>query len=755
MLCNLNLIAQAQTLHVIKGKVLDADTEKPVAWANISLKGQAKGTLTDNEGYFELSLKDTRNAELVFSHIGYQKQVLKISWDTVNTNYTVYLTPKQELLKNVVITASLYGQSKNKLAKQVEIIHHREIKDNFHSNVIDVLSSTMGFTKVWEYHSPIILRGLNAKRLLVMKNGNRRIGTFPGGYFAQDMNIYCIKKIEIIKGPGSVIYGNGAISGIVNVISHEPFGKNSTKANFLSGYGSNNNEFLEIATMSHKKPNFGVQANAKYRKTGNMVYGNGETAKNSNVEDRDFSFGTGVQLSSKQTLKINADYHYGNWGKPRGFSGLTKRFTKVRNEEENFHSDLSYSFNPQGVVEKFSVNLYFDNGRRDYYKYKYSEVSGNLTSLDLVHYKDRCGGGRIFSIFNLSNRSKLTVGADGYAFRLDNPADIIDYYNETEGAVSGYKGAGQQDIGAFIRNETQIKERIKIISGMRYDHASVLEGEYHTAEGRLEVRTALSGNLGMVWLLNKEQYLSLNLGRAFRMPTAEEMFTEVISCKGIKRGNPELKPEYSWNIDLGIRGNPTGTQLNYDIALFYNILDGFIGEVQDTTPGVDFTYENTDAVVLGGEMSVSYRFDNVIKAGNVVFAGLGTSYIYGIDKFAGNHAPMFGVPPFTLKFDLNHRGQVNGHWLTGYSVKIQAEYASAQNRVASVPKGTDPGPWGYKPSERHIVFNLAIGLNSNALPGHPKLRFIVKNILDNDYQPFGSYIPAMGRNLKTTLSFTL
>jgi len=47
--------------------------------------------------------------------------------------------------------------------------------------------------------------------------------------------------------------------------------------------------------------------------------------------------------------------------------------------------------------------------------------------------------------------------------------------------------------------------------------------------------------------------------------------------------------------------------------------------------------------------------------------------------------------------------------------------------------------------------NLSAGINFNALPGHPKLWIIVKNILDLDYQPYGSYIPAMGRNFKVEL----
>ena len=277
------------------------------------------------------------------------------------------------------------------------------------SNLIDLVASVPGFTQVWEYHSPVILRGLNSNRIIIMKDGNRRIGTFPGGYFAQDMNIYDTKKIEIIKGPASVIYGGGAISGIINVISEEPFGHNTNSIKLHSGYGSNNNEFLELAELCHKKRNYCIIVNGKYRKTGNLIYGNGDVAENSDVEDRDIAISTGYKFSDKHKIVINANYHYGDWGKPRGFNGPTRAFTEIRNVEANTHTDLYYTYSANGFIESVNLNMYYDNGWRDYYQYKYSTVSNILSSLDLVHYKDNYGGGRFFSILNVAHNNKLTT----------------------------------------------------------------------------------------------------------------------------------------------------------------------------------------------------------------------------------------------------------------------------------------------------------------------------------------------------------
>jgi outer membrane receptor protein involved in Fe transport len=743
----------SQQVTEIKGIVYDNNNQNPIEFATISIKNSAAGTTTDAEGRFKIPIAVENQPVIIVSHINYHKKEIVVGDSLLLSNVTIYLSPKDFQLSDVVISAGLYEQPREKLTKSADLISHREIVDNMNSNITDVLNKTPGFTQVWEYHSPIILRGLNSNRLIIMKDGNRRIGTFPGGYFGQDMNIYDSRKIEIIKGPGSVIYGSGAISGIINLVSAEPFGKSKNSVQLSSGYGHNNNEFLELVKVCHKKEKFGISLNGKYRKTGEMVYGNGEIAENSNVEDRDISVNTGYKFSDEHKIIINANYHYGDWGKPRGFNGPTKRFTKIRNEEENFHTDFAYSYRPKGILESVNLNLYYDKGWRDYYQYKYSTVSGNLSTLDVVHYKNNYGGGRLYSILNLSEKNKLTTGIDGYLFRLDNPAETSDYYNDTQGEIDGSNDAGQQNIGAFISDEWQISEKWQVVSGIRFDAATVVEGEKESITGRNEKREAFSGNAGLVYSPNIITHLSLNVGRAFRMPTTEELFTRTISCKGIKVGNPDLQPEYSWNFDIGVRGNALKQKLKYDLALFYNILDDFIIEAPAEEPDVYFTLKNSDAKLMGGEFSAAYQFNNVLKPSNSLYLGTGASYVYGVDLSDGENTPLFGIPPFKMNAEINYRGLINKTWVTGYSIKFDAAYASAQNRVAEIPEGTDGGPWGYVPSEPHSVLNFALGLNSNALPGYPKLRFMVKNIFNTDYQPFGSYIPAMGRNFKILLSF--
>ena len=57
---------------------------------------------------------------------------------------------------------------------------------------------------------------------------------------------------------------------------------------------------------------------------------------------------------------------------PRGFNGPEKYFTEIRNEEESFHAAMNYTFSPNKVISSIKLNLFYDDGSRDYYQYKYS-----------------------------------------------------------------------------------------------------------------------------------------------------------------------------------------------------------------------------------------------------------------------------------------------------------------------------------------------------------------------------------------------
>ena len=147
--------------NIIQGIVVDKLSKEPVDFANISIKNSATGTTTDAKGRFNIAIEKEEQTIIVISHINYHKKEVVINDSMFSGNVTIYLSAKEFQLSGVVVSAGLYEQSLDKLTKPADLILHKDIVDNMNSNMADVLNKTPGFTQVWEYHSPIILRGLN------------------------------------------------------------------------------------------------------------------------------------------------------------------------------------------------------------------------------------------------------------------------------------------------------------------------------------------------------------------------------------------------------------------------------------------------------------------------------------------------------------------------------------------------------------------------------------------------------------------
>jgi hemoglobin/transferrin/lactoferrin receptor protein len=752
--------ANAMTLN---GRVVDGKTNKGIGGVNIFQEDTNTGTASAVDGSFTLEVSSDRAAIICFQHIAYQMRKVKLP-ENNDAPWIVALYPAVIPASfRVVVTADRSARKKMDIARPSEIVTHESMTDKMASNLTDALERTPGFTQIWEYHSPLLLRGMNSKRLIVLLDGDRRVGTFPGGFMGQDMNIYGADKIEVIRGPGSVMYGSGAISGVINVIGADPFRYQGFNIRLHSGYGSNNNEILELVNLSWAGDNIAFSLDGKWRDTDYFYYGDDIKAENSRVEDKDVGINAVWHLSERQELGAVFNYHWGGpWEKPLGFNGPTKSFTEVENEEWRSHSALKYSFHSVGIFDEISLSVFYDHGRRDYYNYKHQQFSdgrlGKRNSLELVKYEDKYGGGHLFGHIKTGENNKVTLGADGYMFRLWSPKEIYNYYYNTFGTARQVEGAGVTTFGLFAQDEWKISGGLTVIAGLRFDAAEVLEGD-HPVSGfseRNEQRSALSGNFGLVKKVSDHTRLSANIGRAFRMPTAEEMFSETTSCKGIKKGNPDLQPEYSWNIDLGWRGYVNG--LEFDVALFANFLHDYINEVKVGTPPEDyFTFNNVKARITGAELSLIHQFKNVFGwIGKSLIPQIIVEYAYGEDvtgkdSYFDNGEALHGIPPLQLKTALRYAAyRTSGTFLYNYHAEISLDYATAQDRIPEVPDALR-GPWGYVQSEAYTLFGCSAGISFYTMPFSPRLTVKVSNVLDKYYKPYGSYIPGMGRNIKMML----
>ncbi len=709
----------------------------------------------------------------IFFVLFFNLTIIPVFSQATNKNYTNSKKNKKSIStkldktikpRKIVVTASRTEEDKQDIPLPASIIGEKDIEENIFSALVDTLDKTPGFTQIYEYHSPLLLRGMTSVRLIILKDGNRRMSSMPGGFMGQIINVYDVDRIEVIRGPGSVMYGSGATSGIINIISRDIFKDKGFKGKIGAAYGFNNKERMGLFLTGWNNGTLAMQLSGRYRCATNYFYGDGEEAENSFIEDKDISAKVGYKINDRNTFIVESDLHFGGpWGKPFGFN---KKPMLANNENDNtYHVGANYTIKKIIIFEKIFLSGFYDYETRDYSK-KILTVLGKVSDETVVNYKDKYGGGNIYGKIEIGQHD-LIIGSDGYMFKIWSPQTAINYVYKSTNKSKGSQGEGVSSIGAFIQNNWGVSKYINLITGLRYDIAEVFEGDNPSVNKALigetdssKIRDAVSGNAGMVCHTSKKSSLTLNIGRAFRMPSSTEMFSEKVTCGGTVLGNPGLEPEYSWNIDLGFRGS-SGC-LEFDLSLFANFYHNLIERYPCTNiSGVDQLYGNNEkARIIGGELVASYLMKNIIGKNQHLKPGLSFAHYRGDDLtdkenfwnyFHEAGPPLHKIPPARIKIFLRYLGYFQ---TVDYFIEIDADHSLPKKRV---PEDELEFPWSNEDIDSYTLIGLAAGLKIYIMQGLESLKFNVKvnNLLDAEYYPFGSHILGKGRDIKifVTMSF--
>lgn len=661
-------------------------------------------------------------------------------------------------LPEVTITAPAPRQALTLSYSQTEISYD-VIEEKIATALIDVLEQAPGITKRGEYHSPIALRGLGGKRLLITKDGNRRMGNFSGGFMGQGVNVYDLAKVEVIKGPASVQYGPGAISGIINMESRAPFLRRGVHGRGLASYGTNNGEEAVLAHVSWANMDHAVTLSGRYRSAGDYRRGSGERLQNSSYRDKDVRGAYHWEGYGGVAVSAEAEYHGGGpWGHPLGFNGTT--FMRMYNPYDNtFHSSATVRWLPAGRLRRLEASVYYDHEERRQRKDSYDAGSGLLSYREDVNYRNGYGGYRALSRWAVGT-VELSVGSDGVLYRIESPTDATDFFLDAFIHNRVSKDAGVMMGGVFAEGE-YLAGRWKWRGGLRTDGSVVVEGAVHDtamAQGRRSVVRSWNAVGGVVYSATDNVFVSLQVARSCRMPDATEMFIIRSASDGIIYGNPNLTPEYGLNVDGGLRG--TVGRLTFDLSLFANFFHDFISQEywrNSGKRGINYTYLNIErARICGGELSVSFDSEEFLHADNRLSYRGSLVYTHG-DKLQtgeneadsqasagwfGTGAPLRTIPPLNGFHELSLRRTMNSR--LSFYVGGDIRFYGTQRRIAPSSEG------GYI-SPGYVLFGASGGVTRRGrVTIDAKLR--VDNVGDNPYRPFETLVQGMGRSVKALLS---
>ena len=492
-----------------------------------------------------------------------------------------------------VTSAAKYEQPTALAPASVTIVTDRDIQLNGYRNLAEVLGSVRGFYSTYDrnYHY-LGIRGFNRpgdynSRVLLLIDGHRvNDVVFAGAPIGNDgyLDVDLIDRIEVVRGPGSAVYGSSALFGVVNVITRRGRDLNGAEAAFTAGaldtyqgrfsYGrqlTNGIEFLLSGTVRETAG----QPRINFPGAGTAVGLDGESGRSvfAKLGFAGLELSGGFETRTKQipTASYDTDFNVpGNQTRDdRGFAEL--KYTR-RWEEPG--ADLL-------------ARVYYDYDRyRGYYIY------GGVRNVDPA--RGQRWGAELQVSKELWERHKLSAGLDFQrCFQIQQ-----ENYTEVPFALNLSDNRQNTIISPYLTSEWQLRTNLHFHAGARLDY---YDQNTHSANPRL----------GLVWQPVSATVLKALYGTAFRAPNAYELYYHdgYLTQKPALSLRPETVDTYElvWEQALGRRWQFTTS------GYFYRI-NNAIRQVPDTADGL-LVYRNAGSDTgRGVETELGYKADNGFRS---------------------------------------------------------------------------------------------------------------------------------------------
>lgn len=664
LLFGMSLIAQT----AIKGKVYDAETGEILIGANIALDNMDAGTVTNEKGYYEFAKLEDGKYVMTASYIGYEPQrviVYVTSGLAKEVNFDLY--KKIYETDQIVVTATKGEQTIGNVIGRVELINERNLRATPSQSVDDLFKTVSGVNVDRNSgmfgQANVNIRGVTSGeqgRILALVDG-QPINKSDGGTVNWNrVLLQDVERVEIFKGPGSSVYGNNAMGGVVNFLT-----KKQTKEGYNATAGvsyGNFNTFEQNVSVSGKT---GSKSGLNFRVSGFNRTSDGYNTYIESVRDRYYvnsslkETGVTAKLGYELNQSTNVSVNYNFYDDNRG-SGTNVKEDNYQKHKTNY---AALALNSELFGVKININAFaqFEKYKKVMEKYKIdSKDASKLSSYDLIYVDaDRDDLGASINLTFTKGINNFTAGFE-YKIGTIDGADI--YQTSTDRLVNT---GDMNTISAFLQDEIVFDENLKIFAGLRLDMVKFTNGKYDVLNptkasmdfvqfaGKLKDYdwNAITPKLSIQYKFNNNFSTYAAYSQGFRAATLDDMTRSGFIKLGLKLANPELKPETIDNFELGFN-------YDYDKKLF--IMPSFY-----YMQGKDFMY-----YIWTGKPDVNKK--KVIKKDNITKVDF-----YGADVdvkyFVNSNLYLFGNVSYT---HTEIKGFTGNEGLVGKKLTYTPEYTA-------------------------------------------------------------------------------
>jgi iron complex outermembrane receptor protein len=706
----------------VRGIVVDGGGV-PIKDVQVIVNQLNRVAVTNDSGRFVFAGLPADTYHLTSIQLGYRPGhtdvVVRPDGPDVNVRITMARASSVTQLGSVQVTATPTGTDPRDVAQSTTQLSAAQLSRSLSGTVAQTLANEPGISV--RYNGPAasspVIRGLTGERILVLQDG-QRAGDLSSTSSDHSVSIdpLTAQRIEVVRGPASLLYGNNALGGVVNVISND---LPTSIPEHVDGYANASSESATpgaataIGMTVPLTSTLALVARGEARRGGDLRMGKGVMLPNSYFHNYSGAGGLGYVGST-----ATAGLLFRRYGFDYGLPSAENEGAHIDGTRDEVRGRAELS-SPPGIFTSLRLN-----GTAQAYGHSEIDRQGVVgTSFKLrTQTLDALGRTQF-------GRVSGAVGASG----------ILRQYSAT-GEEALTPAANSNGAGIFVYEEVPLtatndshSRAPRLQVGGRYDLYTIdsRAGDPKFGPARSLSFNNVSGSLGLTFPIADGVSLGVSTARAFRAPTVEELFSNAFHAAAgtFDFGNPDLKSETNQGVDAVLRAEKD--HVTAQVSGYYNRINDYIAPtiVKDTVidqGGSPATvplnrFSQADATIRGLEGRVEVEVIPRTVLG-VMGDALRGEFVNG------------GALPYMPPGRIGGLARYDGATLT-----FDAEYrhAFAQTRVPQAAASDDPAAVA---TDAYDLVNASVGYSFTAAGRLNSLTLRADNLFDTQYREASSRI---------------
>lgn len=712
----------------IVGKVVDSRTGAGIGWANVVIMDTYHGVSSHSNGEFHIFMVPPGKYTIKASHLGFRdklKMVEVAEGDTAIVEF--FLNPSTIQLREVTLSG-VRDDSISSLDNDPAIkLSGRELQRELGLTIAETVDESPGIAQRSMGPAPArpVLRGLSGDRLMILED-NKRTGDLSAtsSDHAVAIDPMTANDVEVIRGAETLLFGPGAIGGVINVNRRIiPMGNIHRFQGSASLQSESVNEGTSFGiNICTPVKHLALKMDGSYRRASDIQTPVGTL---SNTDIQTTNAGVGLSLPrSWGVIGVSGKSYDSEYGIPGGFVGAHPNGVSIEMNRRNLElMTRIYPATPQ--IRQVEVSYSFAR----YYHAEW-ESDGNL--------------GMEFGVL-MDNLDVKTHLDKHFVFDQGVFGAWGELRNYATGGLSFTPETREKQVGVYLYEQKKMGI-LQSKYAIRFDSKEVIPEREFTSVviGHVRKRSfsGLSSAVSFELPLYRDTYFGTNIIRSWRAPTVEELFSRGphLAAYSYEIGNPDLDAERGLGLEVFLDGRLSS--LNGRLTLFRNsfsdyIFPSFSGKLSAARADLyEYYYKGRDAMMTGMEANLDWDLTPSWNLHGVL------SYVRG--ELSERNVPMPLMPPLGGKLGMMYR-------FNGWTFNIDALGAFEQDRLYVAE---DPDAIPEDETSSWLRFDISVQMQK---PWKGLLHVAVlsvDNLTDTEYRNHLSRVkvimPEPGRNVKLT-----